>query len=69
MIPTNYNDWKYCIEVQCAIPLTSHFIQERITALTNPNDTHTINFTSTYGEAYLQQVIEWYKKAQITIKN
>ena len=47
--PGTYEEWKHCITVDCAIPLTPHFVQERIAALTDKRDFHTQKFIESWG--------------------
>lgn len=61
MIPNNYNKWKYCIERDCGIPLTMAFAKERIQALADKKNPHTISFINCYGISYHQQVMDWFQ--------
>ena len=60
----NYDDWKHCITISCGIPLTTDYIEKRITSLKDPNDYHTRQFVKTWGDAHLQRVIGWFEKAR-----
>lgn len=59
-----YDDWKHCITVECGIPLTAAYVDERIAALKNPNDHHTRKFRSEWGDAHLAKVIGWFEAAK-----
>ncbi|MEO0452470.1 MAG: hypothetical protein AAFZ74_19310 [Pseudomonadota bacterium] len=61
---SSYEDWQHCITVECGIPLTSEFIQTRLNALRNPGDLHTQRFANEWGQAHLNQVIQWFEIAQ-----
>ncbi|MEM8904700.1 MAG: hypothetical protein AAGF02_13435, partial [Actinomycetota bacterium] len=62
-IPDNYADWKHCIEVDCGIPLTTSFCEQRLAALNDEQDPHTASFRDKYGDAHLSRVIEWFGRA------
>lgn len=68
MIPHNYPEWRDCIVNKCGIPLTSKFIAERLSALTDKNNEHTQAFSRLYGEPYRQLVISWFRQAQSELK-
>lgn len=61
---SNYEDWKRCITVDCGIELTLDYIDERLTALNDPDNYHTQKFTKSYGAIHLNQVIGWFKRAK-----
>ena len=61
---SNFEDWQRCITVECGIPLTPEFIETRLTALRNPGDEHTRKFVKEWGQAHLNQVIQWFETAQ-----
>ena len=63
MIPTNYQEWRHCIEVKCNIPLTKNFITTRIEALQDLSEDETVKFQKLYGDDYRLQVLEWYEQA------
>lgn len=62
-VPSTYEEWKHCIEVKCKIPLTSDYVQERITALTDRSDFHTQKFLDRWGEKHHARTLAWFKKA------
>ena len=64
LIPSNYAEWKYCITVECGIPLTSSYIEQRLMDLKNIKSTYTQRFINIYGEQYLENVIAWFKQAK-----
>ncbi len=63
LIPDTYEAWRYCIEHQCNIPLTHGYMKERLAALSDPSNFHTQQFIRCWGQAHLQQVIDWFKLA------
>lgn len=62
--PTNYQQWRHCIEVDCGIPLTPEFVAKRLAALQNSNDAKTQAFEKLYGVDHLQMTIAWFKQAE-----
>ncbi|MBE1301391.1 MAG: hypothetical protein GJ680_16000 [Alteromonadaceae bacterium] len=60
----SYEEWRAAITVRCNIKLTREYARERISALENPNDPHTQEFAEKFGKAYLQQVINWFARAE-----
>ncbi|MEM7341590.1 MAG: hypothetical protein AAF467_23280 [Actinomycetota bacterium] len=62
--PETYPEWRRCITIDCGIELTDEFIETRLVALRDPDDSHTAQFAKQYGDGYLQQVIEWFELAQ-----
>ncbi|RGP54306.1 hypothetical protein [Pseudomonas abyssi] len=63
-IPASYQQWRHCITVTCAQPLTLSYIEARIAALQAPNDHMTTRFVALYGEAQRQQTLVWFKRAR-----
>lgn len=61
---SNYDDWKHCITIECGIPLTPEFIENRIASLRDPNDLHTRKFTDEWGQEHLNRVIRWFERAR-----
>lgn len=59
----SYAEWRQAITVRCKIDLTPDYVSARLTALRNPADPSTQEFTAKYGDAYLQQVIQWFEQA------
>ena len=64
LIPSNYAEWKYCITVECGIPLTINYIEQRLMELKNIQSTYTQRFIKIYGKQYLENVITWFKQAK-----
>ena len=60
----SYEEWRYALTTRCKIQLTPEYARSRISALNNTDDPQTREFTATYGEAYLKQVIQWFEQAE-----
>ncbi len=60
----SYDEWRHALTERCKINLTPDYARTRISALRDTADPHTKEFTAQYGEAYLQQVIEWFEQAE-----
>lgn len=65
-VPQNYAQWRHCILVDCGLELTPGYISERIAALEDGQDYHTVKFIELYGEQHLQRVIRWFAEAAKT---
>ena len=63
MIPNDYQEWRYCIEKKCGIPLTKTFVQDRLDSLKNASAADTMKFRKLYGDPYWQTVLDWFEKA------
>lgn len=61
---SNYAEWREALTVKCGIELSPQYARERIQALENKNDSSTADFVKCYGEAYCQQVISWFQRAE-----
>ncbi len=68
-IPTNYDEWRHCIIVECGLELTPEYIAKRIVALNDDKDHYTKQFLKLYGPEYLQQVLNWFAQAQKQASN
>jgi hypothetical protein len=66
MIPTNYEQWRHCIEIECGIALEPDYVAQRLTVLTQPGD-EPERFARLYGQAHLQHVIGWFQLAQAEV--
>jgi hypothetical protein len=60
---SNYNEWRSAITGPCGITLSRDYCEERIAALQNDKAHGTQPFIETYGAAYCNQVIEWFRQA------
>ena len=63
-IPDSYAAWKHCITVECRIPLTRSFVEQRLIVWRNPNIEETQRFRRCYGDDHWQRVIHWFQQAQ-----
>ncbi len=59
-----YDEWKRCITVLCGIPLTTDYINRRITDLNDPSNQHTQQFIETWGDGHLRRVIGYFEQAR-----
>ncbi|MEO0372884.1 MAG: hypothetical protein AAF231_15620 [Pseudomonadota bacterium] len=64
VVPTTYDEWEHCITVQCGIPLTAEFVDERIKAMTDETDIHTRKFIEQWGVAHFNQTLAWFEQAK-----
>lgn len=63
-VPNNYEEWKHCITVECDIPLTSGYVDERLKALLDKNDFHTQKFIERWGDKHHARAVEWFERAK-----
>jgi len=63
-----YDEWKHCITVLCAIPLTLDYVEHRLASLRDPADYRTQKFVATWGDAHLARVIGWFEQAERELK-
>ncbi|MBM3165591.1 MAG: hypothetical protein FJZ80_09055 [Bacteroidetes bacterium] len=59
MVPLTFEQWKHCIAIDCGIPLSKAFIQERLQVYQNKQNPETKKFTLLYGEQHLNNIIPW----------
>ncbi|MEP6712308.1 MAG: hypothetical protein ABJA37_07835 [Ferruginibacter sp.] len=62
MIPQNFSQWKKCITIDCGIPLTIAFAQQRLKVYENLENSETKKITQLYGEEHLDHLIQWFKE-------
>ncbi|WP_293788560.1 hypothetical protein [uncultured Pedobacter sp.] len=62
MVPQTFAQWKSCIVNNCKIDLTKDFAEERLMVYEDFNNPETQKFISLYGEAHLQNIINWFKQ-------
>ena len=67
--PTTYEEWRHCITVDCGIPLTPKYVEERITALSNIKNHHTQQFIKVWGAARHSKTISWFQRAAEELNN
>ena len=64
LVLNTYEDWKHCITVDCGIPLTREYVQQRLAALHDPKDYSRERFVAVWGEEHLTRVIGWFQQAE-----
>lgn len=69
MIPQTFEEWKYCITVDCRIELTKNFASERLSVLQSKENKETQKLIELYGEHHLNNLIEWFEKVQYDVIN
>ncbi|MEM8981760.1 MAG: hypothetical protein AAGC71_01945 [Pseudomonadota bacterium] len=62
--PDTYEQWHYCITVECGIALTADFIAQRLAVWRNEKSAETQRFRSLYGDAHWRAVIGWFERAE-----
>lgn len=63
MIPQNYQQWRQCLVRDCGITLTGAFIAERLSVFEKSTHEETRRFVAVYGQAHLNNIIQWYRQA------
>jgi hypothetical protein len=63
LMPSDYASWRYCIEVKCGLALKPDFLQARIAALSDADHVETKRFARLYGDAHLDRVLAWFRRA------
>jgi hypothetical protein len=63
VIPQTYEQWHHCITVECGIPLTRAFAEERLAVWSNPAADETRRFEQRYGAAHRERVRQWFAQA------
>ena len=61
--PETYEQWHYCITVECGIALTPSFLAQRLAVWRNAHLEETVRFRRLYGDAHWRSVIEWFGRA------
>jgi hypothetical protein len=64
MIPKTYEDWHYCITVECGIALTPEYLAKRSSILADETNKETMTFRERYGDLHLQRVRSWFEQAR-----
>jgi hypothetical protein len=62
MIPQSFSEWQNCIVNSCKINLTKDFAQQRLKIYQDRKNLETQKFIRLYGEAHLQNIINWFKQ-------
>jgi len=63
-IPQTYADWRYCITVECGIPLEAAYVDSRIVILKSTDNEETRRFRKIYGDSHWQHVLAWFQQAR-----
>jgi hypothetical protein len=63
MIPQTYEQWRYCITVECGIPLTRAFAAQRLAVWSDPEAGETRRFRHLYGADHTERVRQWFAQA------
>jgi hypothetical protein len=63
VIPQTYEQWQHCITVECGVPLTRRFVEERLGVWANPAAEETRRFEQFYGAAHRERVRQWFAQA------
>ncbi|AMJ88474.1 MULTISPECIES: hypothetical protein [Alteromonas] len=64
IIPLSYEQWKHCIIVECGIPLTATFVDERIAAMSDVKNEYTRQFLICYGKNHYENTLRWLTQAK-----
>ncbi len=62
VIPQTYEQWRHCITVECGIPLSRAFAEERLAVWSNPAHSETRRFEQLYGAAHRERVCQWFAR-------
>ena len=62
--PQNFQEWKYCITVECGITLNASLINQRLSVWRNENHEETRRFRQRYGDDQWRSVIGWFAEAK-----
>jgi hypothetical protein len=60
----NYEEWRQCIEVDCRIPLTRAFVEQRLQIYLDQSLDETKRFLSLYGAEHLAFIIQCLERAR-----
>lgn len=67
-IPETYEQWHHCITVECGIPLTADYIDQRLAVWRDEKLEETKRFRNLYGTAHWRSVIEWFERAKQEVR-
>ncbi len=60
----SYEEWRYCIEKSCQIPLSKDFIEKRLQVFADIKNEETERFVRRYGSEHYLQVLQWFQQAR-----
>jgi len=67
-IPKNFEDWKWCIEKKCGIPLTVEFARQRLAVYEDLSNAETQRFVSNYGIEHLENIKKWMRIVMTSVE-
>ena len=62
--PQNFNEWKYCITVECGITFSASFIAQRLLVWRDESHEETRRFRQRFGDNYRHSVIGSFTQAE-----
>lgn len=65
--PQNFNEWKYCITVECGITLSASFIAQRLSVWKDENHEETRRFRQRFVDNYWRSVVGWFTQAEVEV--
>ena len=65
--PETYEQWRYCITVECGIPLTPEFVAQRLIIWRDVEAEETLRFRRCYGDAHWKSVVAWFELAEVEL--
>ena len=63
VIPQTYAQWHHCITVECGIPLTRTYVEERSTAWKDATSDESRRFEQLYGRVHRERIRQWFEQA------
>lgn len=61
--PQNYEQWQHCITVECGIPLTPEYVEQRLRVWRDEKSQETGRFRRLYGDAYFSFMLSCFERA------
>ena len=69
VIPRSYGSWRYRIEKECGLVLSSDFIRQRSASLASEAKEEALQFRKLYGDTHWLRVCEWFSRAERELSN
>ncbi|MEM6641170.1 MAG: hypothetical protein AAF610_14870 [Pseudomonadota bacterium] len=66
--PQNYDQWRHCITVECGIPLTSEYVEQRLRVWRDESAQETRRFRELYGDDYWKFMTSCFERASTELK-
>lgn len=63
VIPQTCEQWRHCITVECGIPLTRAYVEERLALWSGSAVDETRRFEQLYGPARHERVRQWFAQS------